>query len=110
MIINILLAAVLACIIETIIVLAVLKQDQLKNLLLNIVLINLITNLTLNLSIMLLTLLGVNATIFVIIAELAIPIVEFFMFKYCYPKLNKRKLFLTCCLANVVSFSISFLI
>ncbi len=109
MITKILIAAGLTCFIETVIVSIIMKQEKLQNLKLNTILINLITNLTLNISLIVLSLVGLKTEFingFTIAAELIIPIVEYFMFLYCYPQLNKKKLFFTSLMANAITFAV----
>lgn len=92
-------AAVLTCIIEAPIVYFYLPKQIRANLILNIVLINLITNLTLNTCSLIFYSWG-----FVIVAELIIPIIEAYMYRYCYPQINIKKLLFICYLANAASF------
>ena len=113
MFISIIVAAILTCFIETLIITRLLKQYKLKSLISNTIIINLITNLTLNITTICLIFLDVNFEIrnyFIVIAELTIPIVEYFMFRYCYPQISKIKLLTTSGIANILSFSIGLLI
>ena len=107
MLIQILIAAGLTCFIETILASLIMKREKLHHLKLNTILINAITNLTLNISIVILSILqATNGIIngFTICAELMIPVVEYFMFQYCYPNLNKKKLLITSVILNATTF------
>lgn len=110
MLFNMLIAAILTCCIETSIMLIFLNKEQLKYLTLNVILINLITNLTLNLLILLFVACNIYHVWFVIIAELIIPIIEYFMFRYYYSQINQKKLFLLCWIANIASVTIGLLL
>ena len=97
-------AAFLTCLLETPIVWGFLRNDKCKDLILNCVLINLITNLTLNSSTYLLVYAGIQTTVFVWIAELIIPVIEAYMYRYCYSNISIKKLLLMAYIANAVSY------
>ena len=91
MIIYLIIAATLTCLIESPIVYLYLHKQAKKDLILNIILINLITNLILNVTNML-----ISSVIFVLIAEAVIPVIEAYMYRYCYPSINIKKLLFIC--------------
>ncbi len=103
--VSFVLAAVLTCATEAPVVYLSLKKDRPKDLISNIILINLITNLSLNLLNFI-----IRSVIFVLAAELLIPIIEAFMYRYCYPKIPMAKLLIVTYIANAVSLGLGFLL
>ena len=101
--------AFLTCLLETPIVWGFLRKDKCKDLMLNCVLINLITNLTLNSTVYLLVYAGIRPEVFILIAELIIPVIEAYMYRYCYSHISIKKFLLMAYIANAVSFFIGLL-
>ncbi len=97
-------AAILTCILEAPIVYLFLSRNKCQDILLNIVLINVITNVTLNMVLSILRFHQVPTTLFTLIAEWIIPIIEAWMYKYCYKHIPIGKLLLLCYIANLFSY------
>ena len=97
-------AAILTCILEAPIVYLFLSRNKCQNILLNIVLINVITNVTLNMVLSILRFYQAPTTAFTFIAEGIIPIIEAWMYKYCYKHIPVGKLLILCCIANLFSY------
>lgn len=103
-------AAILTCILEAPIVYLFLSRNKCQDILLNIVLINVITNVTLNMVLSILRFYQAPTTAFTFIAEGIIPIVEAWMYKYCYRHIPIGKLLLLCYIANLFSYLTGLLI
>lgn len=97
-------AAILTCILEAPIVYLFLSRNKCQNILLNIILINVITNVTLNMVLSILRFYQVPTTLFTLIAEGIIPIIEAWMYKYCYKPIPVGKLLILCYMANLFSY------
>lgn len=97
-------AAILTCILEAPIVYLFLSRNKCQDILLNIVLINVITNVTLNMVLSILRFYQVPTTLFTLIAEGVIPIIEAWMYKYCYRHIPIGKLLFLCYIANLFSY------
>lgn len=104
-VLHLLEAVLLTCLIETPLICQLFSKYKLKSLIFNTILINCITNLTLNLFVIAFH----NITwicIFICIAELLIPIIEWQMFLYCYNELPLKKVLFISYFVNACSFII----